>query len=161
MMEMFAKTTEPAADRTLDIVRVFDAPASLLFLAYSKPEHIMKWFGPKEWPVTKCEMDFRVGGEFHFAMTGPEGQKGPPFGGTYHEIVPNKRIVYDNGFEEFDDGRMLVTVTFVEADGKTTLTISTLFDSVARKESYTEQGYIVGTESSLDNMEELLATLKA
>ena len=160
-MDARSQTTESVADRELVITRMFEAPARLLFLAYSRPEHMMKWFGPKEWPVTKCEMDFRVGGEFHFAMTGPEGEKGPPFGGTYHEIVPNKRIVYDNGFEAFDDGRMLVTVTFVEAGGRTTLTISTLFDSVARKESYTEQGYVVGTESSLDNMEELLAALKA
>jgi uncharacterized protein YndB with AHSA1/START domain len=158
---MDISTTEPASERTLDIVRVFDAPANLLFLAYSKPEHVIKWFGPKDWPLTKCEMDFRVGGEFHFAMTGPNGEAGPPFGGTYREIVLNRRIVYDNGFEEFDDGRMLVTVTFVEAAGKTTLTISTLFDSVARKESYTERGYIVGTESSLDNMDELLVVLKA
>ena len=160
-MDISAKTTETQADRTLDIVRVFDAPAHLLFTAYSRPEHVMKWFGPKCWPLTKCEMDFRVGGEFHFAMTGPNGEAGPPFGGTYREIVPHTRIVYDNGFEDLDDGRMLVTVTFDEADGKTTLTISTLFDSVARKQSYAERGYIEGTQSALDNMDELLTAMGA
>jgi uncharacterized protein YndB with AHSA1/START domain len=158
---MDTSATEPDADRTLDIVRVFDAPARLLFAAYSRPEHVMKWFGPKGWPLTKCEMDFRVGGEFHFAMTGPNGEAGPPFGGTYREIVPHSRIVYDNGFEEMDDGRMLVTVTFDALDGKTTLTIATLFDSVARKQDYAARGYVEGTQSALDNMDELVAALEA
>ena len=50
----------------------------------------MKWFGPKGWPVTMCEMDFRVGGSFRFAMTGPSGKQNTPFGGEYREIVPNR-----------------------------------------------------------------------
>ena len=78
---------EPESQREVTITRVYDAPARLLFEAYSKPEHIKKWFGPKGWPVTLCEMDFRVGGSFRFAMTGPSGKQNTPFGGEYREIV--------------------------------------------------------------------------
>jgi uncharacterized protein YndB with AHSA1/START domain len=154
---------EPATARELTITRVFDAPARLLFEAYSKPEHIKRWFGPVGWPVTKAEMDFRVGGEFHFAMTGPDGELGPPFGGTYREIVPGKRIVYDNGFEDPPmpemSGRMIVTVTFDEQAGKTTLTIHTLFETVAMYRFHTGNGYEQGVGSGLDQLGELVRDL--
>lgn len=126
-MKASAVANEPESEREVTITRVYDAPARLLFEAYSKPEHIRKWFGPKGWPVTRCEMDFRVGGSFRFAMTGPSGKQNTPFGGQYREIIPNRKIVYDNGFETKGAGRMLVTVTFDEKDGKTTLSIHTLF----------------------------------
>lgn len=148
-------------DRELVIVRVFDAPARLLFLAYSKSEHMIKWFGPKGWPLTKCEMDFRVGGEFHFSMTSTEGEAGPPFGGTYREIVPNRKIVYDNGFEAPGSPRMLHTVTFDEEDGKTTLTVHTLFESAGMKTEYVGMGFTEGTNSGLDNLGDLLVAMRA
>ena len=105
-------------------------------------------------------MDFRVGGEFHFRMTGPDGVFGPPFGGTYREIIQDRKIVYDNGFELPHASRMLVTVTFEEDAGKTTLIISTVFETVEMKESYVDQGYVGGTNSGLDNLDELLPLLK-
>lgn len=156
-----SEALEPVADREVVITRVFDAPARLLFQAYAKPEHLMRWFGPKGWPLTKCEMDFRVGGQYHFQMTGPESAVSPPFGGTYLDIVPDRRIVYDNGFELPHSPRFLVTVTFEESDGRTTLTITTLFDSVATKELFVGQGLVAGTNSGLDNLVELLAELSA
>ena len=68
-------------------------PRACCSSAYSAPGHIMKWFGPKGWPVTMCEMDFRKGGRFRMAMTGPSGKQNTPFGGEYLEIVPNRKIV--------------------------------------------------------------------
>jgi uncharacterized protein YndB with AHSA1/START domain len=150
------ENVEPVADREVVIVRVFDAPARLLFLAYSTPDHIKRWFGPKGWPLTKAEMDFRVGGQYHFQMTGPENAASPPFGGTYMEIVPNRKIVYDNGFELPHSPRFVVSVTFDEKDGKTTLTMSTVFDTIANKELYVGQGYVGGTNSGLDNLEDVV-----
>jgi uncharacterized protein YndB with AHSA1/START domain/dihydrofolate reductase len=159
-MPVNASASEPAADRTVVITRVFDAPARLLFKAYSKPEHIMKWFGPKGWPVTMCEMDFRTGGRFRFAMTGPSGKQNTPFGGEYLEIVPNKKIVYDNGFESPGAERMVVTVTFDEKGGKTTLAISTLFGSVAMKNEHMGLGYEQGTNSGLDQLADVVAAMR-
>jgi uncharacterized protein YndB with AHSA1/START domain len=154
--------SDAAADREVTITRVFDAPARLLFEAYSKPEHVMKWFGPKGWPLTLCEMDFRVGGRFRFQMTGPDGQKNTPFGGEYLEIVPNRKIAYDNGFEGPGAERMIVTVTYDEAsDGRTTLTIHTLFASVAMRNIHVGGGYVEGTNSGIDQLVDVVADLKA
>ena len=154
------RAEEPIAEREVVITRVFDAPARLLFEAYSKPEHVMKWFGPKGWPLTHCEMDFRVGGRYRFVMTGPSGQQYPPFGGTYLEIVPNKKIVYDDAFETPDAERMIVTVTFDEEDGKTRLTIHTLFASVAMKNKHLGAGYLKGVDSSLGQLGDVVEELR-
>lgn len=159
-MRASENANEPIADREFVITRVFDAPARLLFEAYSKPAHIMKWFGPKGWPVTLCEMDFRAGGRFRFAMTGPSGEQNTPFGGEYLEIMPNRKIVYDNGFETPGAERMIVTVAFDEKDEKTTLTIHTLFASVAMKHLHVGGGYEMGTNSGLDQLADLVAAMR-
>lgn len=146
------RANEPAADREVVITRVFDAPARLLFEAYSTPEHVMKWFGPKGWPLTLCEMDFRPGGRCRFAMTGPDGKQGTPFGGTYLEIVPGRKLVYDNGFETPGAETMIVTITFDDQGERTTLTIHTLFASVAMKNEHVGRGYAQGVGSGLDQL---------
>jgi uncharacterized protein YndB with AHSA1/START domain len=153
---------EPAADREVIITRVFDVPPRLLFLAYSRPDFVKQWFGPKGWPLTTCEMDFRVGGRFRFGMTGPDGQPGPPFGGEYLEIVPDKKIVYDNGFEGPDQQKMVVTVLYDEmADGKTALTIHTLFATVEMRNQHVGYGFVEGVGSGLDQLADLVADLAA
>ena len=152
---------ESTADRVCVITREYDAPARLLFEAYSKPEHIKKWFGPTGYPVTHCEMDFREGGRFRFVMTGPDGELGTPFGGEYLEIVPNRKIVYDNAFELPEAEEMLVTVTFDEAGGRTTLTIHTLFASVAMKVDYVGQGFAEGTACGCDQLADVVAGMRA
>jgi uncharacterized protein YndB with AHSA1/START domain len=160
-MDTSPAKTEPVADREFIITRTYDAPARLLFLAHSKPEHISRWFGPKGWPISKCEMDFREGGEFHFQMTSDEGEVGPPFGGTYREIVPNRKIVYDNGFEAPGSGRFLVSILFEEFDGRTTMTVSTVFDTVAMKDEYLGLGMAEGMQSGFDQLVEVVEDLKS
>lgn len=152
---------ESIADRAFAIRRVFDAPARLLFIAYSTPEHLMKWFGPKGWPLTLCEVDFRQGGRFRFAMTGPDGTQNTPFGGEYLEIVPNRKIVYDNAFEMPDAEKMIVTVSFEEKDGRTTLTIHTLFASIAMKNEHLGLGFEQGVGSGLDQLTDVVAAMHA
>ena len=159
-MQASAVASEPESQREVIITRVYDAPARLLFEAYSKPEHVMRWFGPKGWPLTLCEMDFRVGGRFRFAMTGPSGKQNTPFGGAYLDIVQDRKIVYDNGFETPGAGRMGVTVTFDEKDAKTTLAIHTLFESIAMRNSHMSRGFEKGTNSGLDQLADLVAELR-
>ena len=145
--------------REVVITRVFDVPARFLFEAWSKPEHVRQWFGPKGWPITLCEIDFRVGGRFRFAMTGASGKQNTPFGGTYLEIVPNRKIVYDNAFELPGAEKMVVTVSFDEKDGKTTLTIHTLFASVAMFDEHVGGGFVEGTGSALDQLADVVAKM--
>ena len=154
-----ASASKSREKREVVITRVYDVPARFLFEAWSKPEHVREWFGPKGWPITLCEIDFRVGGRFRFAMTGASGEQNTPFGGTYLEIVPNRKIVYDNAFELPGTERMIVTVTFDEKDGKTTLIIHTLFASVAMFDEHVGGGFVEGTGSALDQLAEVVARM--
>ena len=147
-------TAESSDDRGFLITRVFEAPARLLFEAHSKPEHVQQWFGPKGFSLPLCEMDFRVGGRFRFGMRAPDGSDLRPFGGEYLEIVPNERIVYTNGWD--GDEKMVVTITFAERNGRTTLTVHTLFASVAQKNQHVGMGYVGGVGEGLDRLEEYL-----
>jgi uncharacterized protein YndB with AHSA1/START domain len=152
---------EPAAEREVVITRAFDVPARLLFEAYSAPMHLTRWFGPSGWPLTLCEMDFRTGGRFRFAMTGPDGTQDTPFGGEYLEIVPDRRIVYTGAFETPDAETMIVTITFDEQGGQTTLTIHTLFASVAMKNEHLGLGYEQGLAAGLDQLADVVAEMQA
>jgi len=159
-MASSASAGESIADREVVITRTYDAPARLLFEAWSKPEHLMKWFGPVGWPLTLCEVDFRKGGRFRFAMTGPSGQQNMPFGGEYLEIVPNRKIVFDNAFEAPGAKKMITTVTFDEKGGRTTLTHHTLFASAAMKNEYVDMGFVQGVGSGFDQLAGVVATMK-
>jgi uncharacterized protein YndB with AHSA1/START domain len=95
-------------------------------------------------------------------MTGPTGVQNPPFGGKYLEIVPNKRIVFDNTFEMPGAETMVMTVTFEEAaDGRTTLTLHTLFGSAAMKTQHVGMGFVQGTGSAYDLLVDLVAEMRA
>ena len=102
--------------------------------------------------MTMCEANFRIGGRYRMEMTGPIGETSGAFGGEYFEIVPNRKLVFDNAFEELESPRMLWTVTFDENDGETTLTVHILFWSVAMKEEYVGRGILVGLGSALDQL---------
>jgi uncharacterized protein YndB with AHSA1/START domain len=161
--------TESVADRTASISRKMNVPARYIFAAHSKAEHLMRWFGPVGYPVTTCDIDFRPGGTWRMVMTGPDGVEGPPFGGTYHEIVPNSLIVYDNAFEDGKGGdmnlqsagRMTMTTTLVEVDGHTTVTVSILFATVAMKQEYLGIGMLEGISSGFDQLEGVAKGLSA
>ncbi|MDP2342140.1 MAG: SRPBCC domain-containing protein [Deltaproteobacteria bacterium] len=157
--EPSSSSSEPVADRELVIERVIDAPARLVFLAHSKPEHVTRWFGPRPYPLTFCEMDFRVGGRFRFAMTGPSGVQNPFFGGEYLEILPDQKIAYTNGFEAPGSEQMIVTLTFVERAGKTTLTMHTLFSSIAMKDEHVAMGFKEGVNIGLDQLVDVVGGL--
>ncbi len=158
---MTTKPNDPAASRMASISRVMNVPAKYLFLAHSRPEHWMRWFGPLDYPVTTCEADFRVGGKWRMIMTGPDGLEGPPFGGTFLEIVANTRIVYDNAFEDGKGGEMnlkhsapmVMTTTFDEQGGKTTVTTAILFHSAEMKAEYLGIGMLEGIGSAFDQLE--------
>lgn len=146
-------------DRELTITRIYDASAHLLFEAWSRPEHLMRWFGPVGWPVTLCEVDFRKGGRWRMAMTGPSGEQNEPFGGVYLEIVPDSKIVFDNAFEGNPAKKMIMTVTFEERAGRTTLTWHTRFMSPAMKDEYVGMGIEAGANSGLDQLADVVSGL--
>ena len=125
-------------ERQIVVSRSFDAPLKLLWKAWTEPEHLMKWYGPKGFTTPRCEMDLKVGGRHLWSMKSPDGMQ-MYFTGTYKEIVPMDRIVYTDslsdaegnvmspsamGMPEGSPESMDVTVTFAHKDGKTTVTVS-------------------------------------
>lgn len=151
------------------ISRVMQVPARHLFLAHSRPEHLKRWFGPVGYPVTYCEVDFRVGGQWRMQMTGPDAVQGPFFGGTYLEIIPDARIVYDNAFEDptggsmnlQSAGRMVIATDFHERAEGTTVTVTIHFASAAMKSEYLGVGMLEGIASGFDQLAEVAAELAA
>jgi len=121
----------------LVITRVFDAPRELVWKAWTEPDRLMQWWGPKGFTAPVCEIDLRVGGKFLNCMRSPEG-KDYWSTGVYREIVPLERIVCTDSFADEHGNvvpathygmspdfplEMLVTVTFEEHEGKTTMTL--------------------------------------
>ncbi len=151
---------EPESEREHTIRRVFEVPARILFEAFSKPEHLLRWFGPKGFPLKECAVDFRVGGSYRFAMVSGDGKLLPAFGGTYLAIEKNSLIRYSNRMELPGAEMMIVTVSFEEHAGKTTLTQHTLFESVAMKQKHFAMGYEVGVAVSLEQLKDYAAALE-
>jgi uncharacterized protein YndB with AHSA1/START domain len=133
-------TAKTAEEQALVIERVFDAPRELVWKAWTEPELVMRWWGPKGFTAPAAEIDFRVGGKILFAMQSPDFNEGRPIWstGVYREIVPLERIVMTDSFADEDGNvvpathygmgsdfplEMLVTVTFEDLDGKTKMTL--------------------------------------
>lgn len=151
--------TEP--ERTVTIQRVFDVPVVFVYQAHTRPEHVLKWFGPAGYPLALCEMDFRVGGKFRFAMQNPKGELMTPFGGEYLEIEQDRKIVYTNGFELPNAEQMTVTLSFEDLDGKTRLTMRTVFSSNNMKQNHLVAGFEAGVGSGYDQLRDVAGQLAA
>ena len=121
---------ERTSDRELVVTRTFDAPAHVVFEAWSKPELFKRWWIPKSVGLSQvsCEMDVRTGGTYRFVFSHPDFYQPMAFFGTYREVTPNRRIVWTN--EESDQGAV-TTVTFEESDGKTLVTFHELYPTEA------------------------------
>ncbi|MCE9556439.1 MAG: SRPBCC family protein [Planctomycetes bacterium] len=154
------KTTTPApstADREIVITRVYDAPRQLVFDAWTDPKHIAQWWGPNGFTTTIHERTVRPGGVWRFIMHGPDGVDWPNRI-DYLEVVPPERLVYYHDSDiDNDPDRFHVTVTFVEDDGRTTLTLRTLFNTVEQCEQVKAFGAVEGGKQTLERLAQFLA----
>ena len=145
-------------DRELTITRIFDAPRELVFKAWSKPEHLMRWWGPHGCKLTVCEADFRPGGSWRFCMVGPSGVEEWQQG-MYREVVEPERLVFSYSFPQGSRGftddakskpghQTVVTVNFYDDDGKTRLTVhQAVFENNAVRDDH-----IRGWNEALDRL---------
>ncbi|MFA6113374.1 MAG: SRPBCC family protein [Sphingomonas sp.] len=149
---------ERKSDRELVVTRTFDAPARIVFEAWTRPELFMRWWAPKSMgvPLLSCEMDVRVGGAYRIAF-GRDATDSFAFFGNYIDVIPDARIVWTN--DEGEDGAV-TTVTFEEKGGKTLLTFHELYPS---KEALDEAfiGMEGGMPEQLEQLDELLVSLGA
>jgi uncharacterized protein YndB with AHSA1/START domain len=147
--------TEPLADRELIIKRVFDAPRDLVFQAWTDPERVPHWWGPKGYTLTHHELDVRPGGRWRVCMRSPEGVDRWAQG-VYREIVAPERFVYTWAWEkpEGQPGReTLITVELAEQGEKTKMTFRQAeFKTVEDRDSHRS-----GWTESFDRLAEFLA----
>jgi uncharacterized protein YndB with AHSA1/START domain len=149
-------TVERKSDREFVVTRTFDAPARLVFEAWTKPELLKLWWTPKSMGMSfvSCEADVRVGGKYRFVF-GLGDSKTMTFFGKYLEVVPNARIVWTN--EEGEGEPAITTVTFEEKEGKTLLVFHELHPS---KEAVDEAiGMGEGMRETFGQLDELLVNL--
>jgi uncharacterized protein YndB with AHSA1/START domain len=144
---------ERISDLELVVSRTVNAPAHLVFEAWTNPDLFRRWWVPKSYGLNlvSCDMDVRVGGEYRLAFL-HEGST-MEFFGTYLEVTPNSRIVWTN--DEGDAGQTVTTVTFEENEGKTLLKVH---DRYPTKESV-HNGATGAMPEVLEQLEELLSSL--
>src|SRR5216683_223143 len=150
------KVTMPT-DREIVLTRVFDAPRHLVFDAFSKPELLKRWFGPRGGSLVVCDVDLKVGGGFRFVLRGPDGKE-MGMRGVYRELVPPERSVHMESFDDYP-GESQVTAVFVEQGGKTTLTATVLYPSQEVRDIVIKSGMEHGAAECYDKLAELLATV--
>jgi uncharacterized protein YndB with AHSA1/START domain len=112
-------------ERELVITRIFDAPRHLVFLAWTEPDRVARWWGPQGFVTTYCNMDIRPGGAFRVCMRSPEGFEHWKQG-VYREVVKPERLVFTFAWEDASakpGHQTVVTVTFAEHGDKTKLTL--------------------------------------
>jgi uncharacterized protein YndB with AHSA1/START domain len=148
------------SEREIVMSRVFDAPRSLVFDAWTKPELLERWLGVRGgWSMVVCEVDLRVGGAYRFVWRGPDGAE-MGMGGVYREIVSPERLV---ATESFDDpwypGEALDTTVLLEDGGKTTATTTVLYESKEIRDAVLESGMARGVAESYDVLAEYLASI--
>jgi uncharacterized protein YndB with AHSA1/START domain len=153
-----AKVTLPSDEQIL-ITREFDAPRHLVYEAYTTPELVRRWWHANRGEMTTCEIDLRVGGTWRYAMVAHGGPE-VAFHGAYRDIVPNERIVSTEIYEGMPEAEALDTVTFAEADGRTTLTILVEHASKEHRDAHIESGMEAGLQDALDLLEQVALSLR-
>jgi uncharacterized protein YndB with AHSA1/START domain len=147
---MSEKNDRPAPE--LNLTRTFDAPRRLVWEAWSKAEHLSKWFTPAPLTTSACELDFKSGGVFRLTMRFPDGKE-HPMDGRFGEIVPQEKITFSGTLE--DGNTIVTTVTFSEKSGKTTLTVRQVYSFA----SDATRGASLGWKATLDQLGEQVRLL--
>ena len=158
---LFDFTVDKSA-KTVFITREFDADLSLVWDAFTKAEILDQWVAPKPWTSKTKYMNFEVGGKRFYAMVSPEGQERWAIQ-EYVAITPKTYFKIYNAFADKDENPELPgsewNYTFSEQNGKTKVNIAIYNESLARMEKMIEMGFTEGFKMSMNNLENLLATL--
>ncbi|MGB8860796.1 MAG: TIGR03086 family metal-binding protein [Ilumatobacteraceae bacterium] len=152
-----ATVSLPSATQIL-ITRCFDAPATLVFAAMTRPEHVRRWWGFETSPLILCEIDLRVGGSWRYVTRDDAGIE-LGWHGEYREIELGRRIVSTEVFEGFPDAESVNTMTLIEADGVTTMTTLVQHSSPEHRDGHINSGMEGGMQHTFNRLDGLLVAL--
>ncbi|MET8550727.1 SRPBCC family protein [Micromonospora zamorensis] len=145
-------------DREIVLGRLFEAPARLVFAAFTQPELLVRWYGARGWRLVECDVDLRVGGRWRFVSQGPDGARMVQ-AGVYRQIEPPHRLVCT---ELFDDqsypGETLVSHEFTELAGRTTVTTTLRYATAKGRDIVLRYPMTRGVGQSYTRLAELLSS---
>ncbi|MBN9345237.1 MAG: SRPBCC family protein [Devosia sp.] len=150
-------TITTPGDRDIVVVREFDAPRDLVWLCYSKPELVRRWYGLPDWQMTVCEIDFRVGGKWRFVTKSPGGyEMGSQ--GLYTAIAEPERIAQTEYYDDdWTKGGSENVVAFTEHDGRTTATMTVTYSSPEARAAAVATPMADGMEIGFKRLDAVLA----
>lgn len=152
-------TLTMVSDCEIAVTRAFDAPRSLVFEAATKCEHLSRWWGPRGFELTGCDIDFRVGGSYRFVQKAPDGSL-HAFHGEYREIAAPERTVQTQVYGPVPDQEIVVTTTLTESGGKTLLSQRLVFGSKEARDGMVASGMEWGQRQSFERLDELLSSIR-
>ena len=155
-------TVERKSPQELLVTRTVNAPAQIVFDAWTKPELLKRWWAPLSLGVVlfECDADLRVGGTYRYAF-GRDPNNPEVFSGRYIEISPPGRLVFTQVYERMRDvGEALVTVTFEESQGRTLLALHQRFPSKEALDGAVASGMERGMRETFDQLDTLVTSLQ-
>ena len=138
------------------ITRSFDAPRELVFKAFTDPEAVRQWWGLSSTETVVDRLEARPGGQWRFVEREGDGNE-YGFHGVYHDLEAPERIVYTFEFEGMPGHVLLETLVFEDQDGRTQMTDTSVFQSVADRDGMLQSGMESGAAESFDQLDEFLA----
>jgi len=149
------------SDREIAFTCQLQRSAQLLFEAWTKPEHLKRWWGCEGSSITHCAIDLRVGGSWSLVMRMADGSD-HPFHGTYREIVRPHRLVYTECYDmpQFGSPEWLTTVTFDETPAATIVTHTILHKSREVRDAHLQAGMEEGMVQTLTRLNEHSAAME-
>jgi uncharacterized protein YndB with AHSA1/START domain len=147
------------SDREILITRVFDAPAALVFRAWTSPELVRRWWSSADAPLVVCDIDLRPGGAWRYVTREPDGSE-LGWHGTYVDIDAPDGLVSTETFEGYPDATAQNTLRLAERDGTTVLTVTVLHSSQEHRDGHVASGMEPGLQRALDRIDGILAELQ-
>ncbi|SEG72009.1 SRPBCC domain-containing protein [Paenibacillus sp. UNC499MF] len=169
---MTTPITSKVEDKTLTLERVFKAPRELVFQAFTQAEHLKHWWGPRGWTIPVINVDFRVGGVWHYCMKCEDKNQGDFYGmeswgkAVYSEIQPPEKIVYTDYFSDAEGNvaenmpATFCTLNFVEVEGGTKVISTAEYASAESLKQVMDMGMLQGITETWDRLVEHLETIQ-
>jgi uncharacterized protein YndB with AHSA1/START domain len=144
------------SDREIVTTRVFDAPRKIVFDAWTSPEHLPHWMGPRDWTMAVCRIDLRPGGSYRFVWRHPDGAE-MGMSGAYREVTPPERLVSTDSWDGWCE--TLTTLTLSEREGRTTITCTVVYPSKEIRDAALQTAMREGMSAGFERLDDHLRTM--